>query len=184
MSTFMAPVISLFVAALTGLIFPYIGFNKIQAGGKAAVQLVIANSVIVALLFVLSDMDVVQQFIVVGSDTCNQDSINITVGLWFAMTSITCLVAAVKMIAPQDTHPEDTDPILVEDQTSPVGYKIPNFPEYPIDPIHFGSKGCNCFSLKFEVAIGLVVSIGIGAFVVSTSMYEYMGSANQYISSG
>lgn len=184
MATFMAPVISLFVATLTGLVFPYIGFNKIQAGGKAAVQLVIANSVIVALLFVLSDMDVVQQFIVVGSDTCNQDSINITVGLWFAMTSITCLVAAVKMIAPQDIHPEDTDPILVEDQTSPVGYKIPNFPEYPIDPIHFGSKGCNCFSLKFEVAIGLVVSIGIGAFVVSTSMYEYMGSANQYISSG
>ena len=69
---------------------------------------------------------------------------------------------------------EDNDQLLVEDHTSPCGYKIPNFPDHPVDPVYFGSKGCDCFSLKFEVLFGLVISVGVGFFVVSTSMYDYM----------
>ncbi|KAL9182919.1 hypothetical protein ACHAXT_004198 [Thalassiosira profunda] len=175
-----APCITLLIAAITGLIFPYMGFTRIQAGGKAAVQLVIVNCVIVALLFVASDLDVVQQFVVTGSDECDQGNVNITLGIWFAMTAITCLFAATK-ISPPEPHPEDADPILVEEQTSPVGYRVPNFPDFPIDPIHFGSKGLPCFSLKLEIAVGLLVSVGVGAFVVSTSLYDYMDDASDYI---
>lgn len=49
---------------------------------------------------------------------------NITVGIWIALTSITCIVAArkIKPVVPNPT--DDTDPILIEDQTSPVGYKV------------------------------------------------------------
>ena len=182
MSTIFAPIISLFVAALVGVIFPYIGFNKIQAGGKAAIQLIIFNTIVVGLVFVASDLDVVQQFIVVGSDACDQSNVNITLGIWFTMTAITCIVAAQKIV-PSDPHPEDSDPILVEEQTSPVGYKIPNFPDYPIDPIHFGSKGCECLPLKLEVFMGLLVSFGVGAFVLSTGFYDYMFYWNEYITS-
>lgn len=180
MSTFLAPIISLFIAMLTGLIFPYMGFGKIQAGGKAAVQLVMSNCILVAVLFVASDMDAIQKFIVVGSESCNQDNVNITLGIWFAMTSITCIFAAQKIVPPE-LHPEDNDPILVEEHTSPVGYKVPNFPDYPIDPIYFGRKGLKCCSLKLETIVGVLVSVGIGAFVVSTSLYDYMGNANDYI---
>lgn len=63
-----APIISYLAAVFTGLIFPYIGFNQIQAGGKAAIQLIVTNCVIVAAVFVLSDLDTVQNFIVVGSE--------------------------------------------------------------------------------------------------------------------
>ncbi|KAL7528459.1 hypothetical protein ACHAXR_002458 [Thalassiosira sp. AJA248-18] len=181
-TSYLAPIISLFVAFVTGLIFPYMGFGKIQAGGKAAVQLVVSNCIIVALLFVASDLDVVQKFIVVGSQSCDQDNVNITLGIWFTMTSITCIFAAQK-ISPPEPHPEDNDPILIEEQTSPVGYKVPNFPDFPIDTIRFSSKGISCCSLKVEVILGLLVSVGIGAFVVSTSLYDYMSTANEYISS-
>lgn len=179
MSTFLAPAISLLVAALVGLIFPYVGFTRIQAGGKSAVQLVIANCLLVAVLFVASDLDVAQRFIVVGSEACDQNNVNVTMGIWLAMTSITSIFAAQKIVPPE-LHPEDKDPILVEEQTSPVGYKVPNFPNYPIDPIHFGSKGISCLSLKAEMALGLVVGIGVGVFVVSTAMFDYMSEANEY----
>ena len=125
-------------------------------------------------------MDFVQKRLVVGSENCNQDNVNITLGIYFAMTAITCIFAAQK-IAPPEQHPEDDDPILVEEQTSPVGFRVPNFPDYPIDPIHFGRKGYSCCSLKFEVIVGVLISIGVGAFVVSTSLYDYMGTANDYI---
>ena len=178
----MSPMISLFIATLTGLIFPYMGFGKIQAGGKAAVQLVIVNCIIVAICFVASDLDVLQEFIVLGSQACNQDNVNITMGIWFAMTSITCIFAAQK-ISPPEPHPEDNDPILVEDQTSPVGLRVPNFPDFPIDPVQFGSKGLKFCSLKLEIVLGVLVSIGIGAFVVSMALFDYMGDANEYIES-
>ena len=67
------------------------------------------------------------------------------------------------------------DQLLVEDHTSPCGYKIPNFPDHPVDPVYFGSKGCDYLSLKFEVLFGLVISVGVGFCVVSTSIYDYMG---------
>jgi len=181
MSTVFAPVISLFVAMVTGLIFPYMGYGKIQAGGKAAIQLIIYHCILVSSIFVISDMDFVQKHLVVGSQNCDQDNVNITLGIWFAMTSITCIFAA-QRIAPPEVHPEEGDPILVEEQTSPVGYRVPNFPDFPIDSIHFGSKGFERCSLKLEMVVGVLVGIGMGAFVVSTSLYDYMGTASTYIS--
>ena len=207
-----ASVLSFFVATVVGLCFPYMGFGKIQAGGKAALQLVIYNSLIVALIFVVSDVDSVQKFLVVGSEVravvylhnlfyhyqkfnfllahqnaslctvqnCNQDSTNIALGVWFTLTVITCIFAALK-IEPPKLHPEDNDPILVEDQTSPVGFKVPNFPDYPIDPLFFGKKGLSFCSLKTEIIIGIVISIFIGVAVALAGMFTYVEPANDFI---
>jgi len=180
MSTFLAPYISMFVAMVVGLIFPYIGFSKIQAGGKSAVELVITNCILVAALFVVSDFDFIQSFIIDGSQSCNQDTVNITVGIWFTMTAITCLFASRQITVP-DPHPEDSNPILVKDETSPVGYKVPNFPDFAIDPIHFGRKGLPCFSLTAEMVVGTLLGIGIGAFVVMTGFSDFISQGNDYI---
>lgn len=148
------PIISYVLAVFTGLLLPYIGFGKIQAGGKSAIQLIVMNALTVAIVFVLSGAEKVQQFLVNGSEVsrfccrllqhelylifelrtfillfvelqnCNQDNANITVGIWIALTSITCIFAAQK-IKPNARYPsDDTDPILIEDPTSPVGYKV------------------------------------------------------------
>lgn len=183
-SSILAPAISLFVATITGLIFPFMGFGRIQAGGKAAVQLVVFNSIIVALLFVASDLDIFKQLMISGgSDPCDQDSVNITLGIWLTMTSITCIFAA-KKVGPSEPHPEDGDPILVEDHASPVGYVVPNFPNFAADPVQFGGEGLSFLNVNAEIAMGLLVSIGVGALVVSNSLYDFVGDANEYIPPG
>eukprot|EP00585_Thalassiosira_rotula_P019507 CAMPEP_0196201948 /NCGR_PEP_ID=MMETSP0912-20130531/4878_1 /TAXON_ID=49265 /ORGANISM="Thalassiosira rotula, Strain GSO102" /LENGTH=117 /DNA_ID=CAMNT_0041475731 /DNA_START=387 /DNA_END=740 /DNA_ORIENTATION=- len=104
------------------------------------------------------------------------------------MTSITCIFAA-RNIEHAEVHPEDSDPILVEEQMSPVGYSVPNFPNFPIDPMKFGRRGIGCactsrMSATWEMVLGVIVSVGMGAFVVSTSFFGYMGDANDYITQG
>lgn len=118
------PILSYILAVITGLLFPYVGFGRIQAGGKSAILMVCSNALLVAIVFVFSGIEKVQMFLVNGSETCSQDIANITVGIWIALTSVTCIFAAqrIKPIAPNPS--DDTDPILIEDQTSPVGYKV------------------------------------------------------------
>jgi hypothetical protein len=58
-----------FIAAMvTGLVIPYIGFRQAQSGGQVALETVIIGSVIVAAVFIVSDFDVVQEFIILGSE--------------------------------------------------------------------------------------------------------------------
>lgn len=59
-----------------------------------------------------------------AAKNCNQDFANITIGIWIALTSVSCIVAVKKIQAITPNPSEDTDPILIEDQTSPVGYKV------------------------------------------------------------
>ena len=177
---FFAPFISFLLAALTGFTLPYIGFGKIQAGGKAAVQLVIYNSIIVASMFVISDLDIIQQYLVDGSETCNQDITNIGLGVWFTLTVITCIFAALK-IEPPIPHPEDDDHILVEDQTSPVGFKVPNFPDYLIDPSMLERNGFSRCSMSGEVMSGMVVGVLVGVAVACTGLFDLMNNGNGFV---
>ena len=180
MSSFLAPFLSLIVAVLAGLIFPFIGFTRIQAGGKSAIQLIIFNCIVVTLCFIASEFDVIQQLVIDTPASCNQEGVSISIGVWIGMSVITSLFASQKIITP-DPHPEDSNPILVEDQTSPVGYKVPNFPDYPIDPILFGKQGLSCLSVQLEMLVGMFVGIGMGAFVVSTTLFDFMKDANEYV---
>ena len=178
-AAFLAPVLSLAAATLHGLLFPYLGCAGIQAGGRAAVQLVMTRVVVVALLFVVSGMDAVQQ-LVVDSPGCNQDTIEIILGGWFALTSVACIFAAQRVAPPLHSGEGDDNRLLVETQTSPVGYRVPNFPDYPLDPGSYGSRGVSCGSLRKNTVVGVLVSLAVGVAVVMQGLYNYLGSANDY----
>ena len=113
--------------------------------------------------------------------SCNQDYVNIAVGFWLPLTTIVCLFAA-QNIAPREPHPVDDDPILVEDQSSPAGYKVPNFPDYPIDPVLIGGKGLPGCTMGMEKIVGIILSIAVGALIVSSGFYNFMDTANDMIS--
>jgi len=55
-------------AVLMGIVFPYMGHRNIEVGGKAALEYVIRTAFFVAAAFVISDLDAVQAFLVVGSE--------------------------------------------------------------------------------------------------------------------
>lgn len=61
-------VVSFFAAIVTALFIPYIGFRQAQSGGQVALETVLIGSVIVAAVFIVSDFDAVQEFVILGSE--------------------------------------------------------------------------------------------------------------------
>lgn len=57
------------LAVMTGLVLPYMGHRSIAVGGKGAMEYVIVTALIVAVVFVLSDYDDLQKFLVYGSES-------------------------------------------------------------------------------------------------------------------
>ncbi|KAL7498224.1 hypothetical protein ACHAWT_007240 [Skeletonema menzelii] len=161
-------------AVLTGLVFPFMGFHQIQSGGAPAIQSIMINCAIVAILFVLSDLNVVQGFLFMG-EACDQSATNIALGSWLAMTAVTSIFAARKVEKPETFHnvEGEIDMILNEDQTSPVGFKVPNFPDYCINPVSLREDGLSCLSTNVQTVVGIVVCLGLGVFVAAAAIFDY-----------
>jgi hypothetical protein len=56
--------------------------------------------------------------------------------------------------------------LLIEDQASPVGYKVPSVPDFEIDP-GLADTGSPCMSVNFELFIGLIMAVSVGSWLVS-----------------
>jgi hypothetical protein len=74
------PIMAYVAAIMTGICFPYLGHRPIQSGGTAAIESVLRIAVVVTALIIISDYDEIQKFLVIGSEDCNQDYVNISVG--------------------------------------------------------------------------------------------------------
>ena len=110
------------LAIATGLALPYMGHRKVTTGGKGAMEYALKTAIIVAIVFVVSDLDELQKFLVVGSQYCNQNPINLIVGIWWMVTLVASLFM-IRRLPIMDQQPENGEKILIEDQASPVGYK-------------------------------------------------------------
>mmetsp|Transcript_16121 Transcript_16121/g.46267 ORF Transcript_16121/g.46267 Transcript_16121/m.46267 type:complete len:504 (+) Transcript_16121:66-1577(+) len=170
-----AVLLAFLAATFTGLVVPFIGHREVRAGGKAAMEVVLRSAFLSAACFILSDIDAVQQFVIVGSEMCSQDVVNISISVWFFATLIACtfFVARIKTYRPT---PEETEPILVEDHASPVGYVVPNLPDVNIDP-SLGVKGAPCCSLK----VYYVVAILLGLAILATLCFMAFSDADDSI---
>ena len=62
------PIIAYLIAIAVGITIPYMGHREVGAGGQAAMESVLRSAVIVAFIFVLSDYDEFQKFLVIGSE--------------------------------------------------------------------------------------------------------------------
>jgi hypothetical protein len=155
-----APIISYVAAILTGMVFPYLGHRKIEAGGNVAMESVIRIAFMVAVVFVVSNYDEIQQFLVIGSNDCSQDWVNIVVGVWFAL-SFTSSLCMIMTIEPERVWPEEEEPLLEADHSSPVGFKVPNLPDFPINP-SLANHGISCLNIKLEFFFGVFVALALG----------------------
>ena len=164
-----------FCAAVgTGLVFPYMGFRDILSGGKSATRTIIINCLIVSIFFVLSDLNAVKEFFFVG-EACDQSITNVALGSWLAMTSVISMFAARK-ISPSESYlmnEGEIDQILDEDQASPVGFTVPNFPNFCLDRVNFKDEGFSCVSANMQIFFGVVICLGLGVFVGATSYFDY-----------
>jgi hypothetical protein len=158
----LASVVAWLCAVFTGILVPYMGHREIEAGGKRALEAIMSSALLVAIFFGLSDLDQVQQFIVLGSASCEQKLVNIVIGIWWTLTLLLSLLLAMK-IPPQSKQKDE--PLLVESQASPVGFTVPNLPDFEMDPNVVQPERFPC-PIQFEFAFGIVLTICIGgAFI-------------------
>jgi len=168
------------LAVTTGLMLPYMGHRKIATGGKGAMEYVLKTAVIVAIVFVVSDLDEIQQFLVVGSQFCDQDSINFLIGFWWTAT-LSASIFMVRRLPVLDQKPEHGEKILIEDQASPVGYKVPSLPDFEIDP-SLANTGIKCLSLQFEFYFGIFMALVIGSLIVTLAFTNWEETVNKSVS--
>eukprot|EP00536_Pseudo-nitzschia_multiseries_P000726 jgi/Psemu1/233957/estExt_Genewise1.C_90083 len=171
-------IVSYLAAILAGLCFPFMGHSTVEAGGTTAIESVMRIAVIVAVLFILSDYDAFQRLLVLGSEACNQDYVNFFIGAWWALSLIASLTLLYCKEARKNEEfdpfkrdyrfPNDEEPLLEEEHSSPTGYKVPHLPLFPVNPSYARKgSGTSCCSFQFgmEYTLSLLTAIGIGAFI-------------------
>jgi hypothetical protein len=173
------PIVSYVAAILTGMVFPYLGHRQIAAGGKGAMESVIRVAFMVAVVFVVSNNDEIQQFLVIGSENCTQDCVNIAVGVWFAL-SLTASLCMVMKMEPEGMWPEDEEPLLEADHSSPVGFKVPNLPDFPIDP-SLANHGISCVDIKLEFFFGIFMALALGGGICYLAFTDIVEDFTQSI---
>lgn len=157
-------------AVLTGLALPFLGHRISSIGGKPAIESILRIALMIAIAFVISDFRSVRKFIIVGTGSCNQDTVNTFVGIWLSLSLMASICIAGK-VKPIREYPSE-EPLLEEDHQSPVGYRVPNLPDFPIDP-HQGKKGIILLPLKVELSIAVVGAVVIGAGFVALAKTDW-----------
>ena len=96
---------------------------------------------------------------------------NIVVGLWWTWSLIVSLVLVLG-IEPPSQWPDEEEPLLEEDQASPVGYKVPSLPDFPVDPI-LEQKGMSFMNVKVEFVLGVVMALVIGGGIIFLAFTDF-----------
>jgi hypothetical protein len=130
------------LAAIAGMVFPYMGHREIEAGGKRALESVLTSALIVALVFVLSDYDEIQKLIVLGSEACPQGSVNIVVGVWWTVTLLSSMFMVLR-IKPYPYLPADEN-LLVPARDRQLALRFRIFLTLLVDPILSRRVGLVC----------------------------------------
>jgi hypothetical protein len=166
-------VVALIKAFALGLIVPYFGSRGCEPGGRTALVNTLKSSLIVAIVFILSGFwqefnDALLVQVEGASSTCSQQYVHIVVGSWYTISILACICSYKRIIPDRAKHiPENADrePFLVEDWSSPVGYMVPNFPDYYLDPAHDFKPLTFSNEIAF-VAIGAFFALVFGATLV------------------
>jgi hypothetical protein len=161
------PIVAYIAAITTGIFLPYLGHRQVESAGKGAMESIMRIAFVVAAVFVASDFDHVQKFLVIGSESCSQDIVNICVGGWFALSLISCLFVVVHRER-EGIWPEDEEPLLEKDHTSPVGFKVPNLPDFPVDPT-LAVRGISIVSIQVEFLLGTIMALAVGGGIIFLS---------------
>jgi hypothetical protein len=165
------PLVAFLVAMVTGVCVPYLGHRQVESGGKAAMESVIRLAFLVGILFIVSDYDEIQKFLVIGSENCNQNYVNLGFGIWWTLSLIASLFVILRKER-EGIWLEDEEPLLEKDHSSPVGFKVPNLPDFPMDP-SMAARSIPLVSIHMEFFFGVLMALALGGgmcFLAFTDM--------------
>jgi len=148
-------------ALLLGFGLPFCGHRSLKRGGHQGVSMVLRSSLIVAVVFVLSNHDTMQRFLVIGSEACNQNWVNVGVGIWWFVASVCCLASARNVPTKSKQTAVFGEQLLEVEHKSPVGYVVPCIPNYVVDPCCH-SKSRRNLNMDFVLSILAVAVVFVG----------------------
>lgn len=113
---------------------------------------------------------------------CDQDIVNLGVGCWWTVTLLISLFLT-KSIPYLDQAPSHGERVLVEDISSPVGYRVPSLPDFEIDP-SLANTGIKVFPLACEFAFGTIVALAVGGWLIALAFTSWEDDLLDKISDG
>jgi hypothetical protein len=75
-------------------------------------------------------------------------------------------------IEPPSIWPDEDEPLLEGDQASPVGYKLPSLPDFPIDPL-LEQRGVPFLTIQVEFIVGVFLALSIGGGIVYLAFTDF-----------
>eukprot|EP00549_Striatella_unipunctata_P008964 CAMPEP_0118712414 /NCGR_PEP_ID=MMETSP0800-20121206/24794_1 /TAXON_ID=210618 ORGANISM="Striatella unipunctata, Strain CCMP2910" /NCGR_SAMPLE_ID=MMETSP0800 /ASSEMBLY_ACC=CAM_ASM_000638 /LENGTH=240 /DNA_ID=CAMNT_0006617445 /DNA_START=558 /DNA_END=1280 /DNA_ORIENTATION=+ len=173
-TNFLGRLFAFFCSVIAGICLPHLGHREMQIGGKVAMETILKTSVIVGAGFVLSDYDRVQEFIIVGSEVCDQQFVNIAVGLWWCISLMLSICMFQRNRPRQDEEANFDEALVQETQSSPLGYTIPSLPNYLMDPslIYRDEEDKSCCTVGMEALIGIAMAFTGGSTILFTAFTE------------
>lgn len=177
----MTPLISFLGAVAAGIFFPHMGHREIECGGKPAIESIVKNAFFVSTFFALSSYESIQRCFLAGAEGYNQNIVSIAVGSWILCTMLSNLVLAA-LKTPGATKAKDPkDRLLFNDQYSPVGYRVPTFPSFVINPSH-EKNGLPYIQLDHELYFSVFVSLLIMGAILSMAFTGWHKTLESQIS--
>jgi hypothetical protein len=87
------------------------------------------------------------------------------------MSFLTSLFLILRVEA-ANVFPEEEEVLLEESHSSPVGFKVPNLPDFRIDP-NLAQKGFSMFDIRVEFLCGVFLALGIGSGIVYLAFTDF-----------
>jgi len=166
-----APALGYLMAILAGFAFPFIGLRSVTGGcsensddykfpfggPRRARQLVTVAAVVVAAVFIVTDVASVQAKF--GFTWTYQGATNLSFGIWWILSTMASLSVCGRL---DSTLGESAQPFLMRDETSPVGFIVPSLPNIVIDPTYRGQPWGCCGAISDILSAIVVVAVGAG----------------------
>ena len=67
--------------------------------------------------------------------------------------------------------PEDEEPLLEKNHASPVGFKVPNLPDFPFDPT-LAVRGFPVVNVQVEFMMGVLMAFALGGGIIYLSFTD------------
>ena len=191
-SNIFTPLLTVLVSLLSGILFPYVGLRFVDGGtdahddeaavenimfnpnGKRARQNVTATASVVALVFLLSDAQIIQD--VLGFHFSEERGItNIVVGVWWFLSTLISMSLCHRL---DSSNSKKIEPFLKRDETSPVGWIVPSVPNIVIDPnLGRGKMVLSFLSFGSDVLCALIAA-GLSFLIVWIGIKDLQGTYN------
>jgi hypothetical protein len=191
-SNIFTPILTVLASFVAGILFPYIGLRSVDGGtdsqvsetavekiifnpnGKRARQNVTAAASVVALVFLFSDIQIIQD--VLSFDFSKyKGMVNIGVGLWWLLSTLLSMSICHRL---DSSKSKKIEPFLKRDETSPVGWVVPSVPNIVIDPNLSRGKMILSFLSYGSDMLCALVAAGFAFLIVWTGIRDFQGKTN------